>query len=107
LEEIMKKILCMACAVVILSASSAFGACTAEDFQKEVLAMQTSLVALANTPEKLAEVNAALEKEFNPEVLEFSQLAQNANGDAVKTQEMLDKGCDLYSRMNKKIDSLK
>ena len=96
----MKKLVLSVCAFMILFTSNAFGACTAEEFQKEVLAMQTTIAELAKDPDKLAKVNTEMESKFKDEMLEFAQFAQGAAGDPAKSQEMLDKGCALYGKMN-------
>ena len=103
----MKKLVLAACMCVFLSVPAAYGACTAQDFQKEVMDLQTNMTELSKDPAKVAQANEALEKEFQAEVMEFAKMAQNAAGDPAKAQEMLDKGCDLYGRMNKRLNEFK
>ena len=103
----MLKKLCLACAFVVLSASTAFAACTIEEFQKEVTDMQGHMTALSQDQAKFQKVNEEFEKLFSAELMEFAQFAQTAAGDPAKQQEMLDKGCDLYGRMNKKLEEYK
>ena len=103
----MKKLVLSVCAFIILFASNAFGACTAEEFQKEVMAMQTTLAELSKDSDKFAKINAEMEAQFKNEILGFAQFAQGAAGDPAKAQEMLDKGCDLYGRMNTYLKSQK
>ena len=71
----MKKLILAVCMCMFLSVPVAYAACTAQDFQKEVM--------------------------------EFAKMAQTAAGDPAKSQEMLDKGCDLYGRMNKRLNEFK
>jgi uncharacterized protein HemX len=103
----MKKIVCLACALIILSASVVFGACTAEDFQKELVAMQATMAALDAGADKTQQISDELEKSFGSEMEEFALLVQEAATDAAKKQPMLDKGCDLYHRINAKLNELK
>ena len=102
-----KKALLFAVAMLLAGGAFAKAGCTAEDFQKEVMAMQTTMTELSKDSDKLAKANADLEKKYNDEIMEFAKFAQSAAGDKVKAQEMLDKGCDLYSRMNKTLNEYK
>ena len=104
----MKKLLIAVCAVFILSMPvAANAACTAQEFQKEVMDMQNSMTELSKTPDKMAKANEAIEKEYKDEIMDFAKMAQESAGDAAKAQAMLDKGCDLYGRMNKRINEFK
>ena len=104
----MKKLLLVICAVFLLASPVvANAACTAQEFQKEVMDLQTNLTELSKDQSKVLKANEAIEKEFNTEVMEFAKFAQTAAGDASKTQEMLDKGCDLYGRMNKRLQEFR
>ena len=104
----MKKLFLALCAVFVLSLPVAADAgCTAQDFQKEVMDMQTTMTELSKSSDKMTKANAAMEKEFQAEILDFAKLAQTAAGDPAKTQEMLDKGCVLYGRINKKLNEFK
>ena len=103
----MKKLILAVCVCMFLSVPVAYATCTAQDFQKEVMDLQTNMTELSKDPAKVAEANEALEKEFQAEVMEFAKMAQNAAGDPAKAQEMLDKGCDLYGRMNKRLNEFK
>jgi hypothetical protein len=102
----MKKILCLACALLICSAFTAFAACTGEDFQKEVMSMKTTMSAFGQDADKMAKVAAAMEQ-YNQELGEFAELVQSASADPQKVQAMLDRGCDLYSKINKTLAELK
>ena len=104
----MKKLLIAVCAVFILSMPvAANAACTAQEFQKEVMDMQNSMTELSKTPDKMAKANEAIEKEYQTEIMDFAKMAQESAGDPAKAQAMLDKGCDLYGRMNKRINEFK
>jgi hypothetical protein len=102
----MKKLLCLACALLISSASAAFAACTGEEFAKEVAIMQENVAELAKDAGKMEKATAAMEQ-YNRELAEFAELAQSAAADPQKVQSMLDRGCDLYSRINKTLVEFK
>ena len=102
-----KKALLLAVAMLLVGGTFAKAGCTAEDFQKEVLAMQATMTELSKDSDKLGRANAEVEKQYKDELLEFAKLAQSFGGDQSKAQEMLDKGCDLYSRMNKTLNGYK
>ena len=102
----MKKLVLAACMCMFLSVPMAYAACTAQDFQKEVMDLQTNMTELSKDPAKGAKASEALE-EFQAEAMEFAKMAQAASGDPAKAQEMLDKGCDLYGRMNKRLNEFK
>ena len=102
-----KKSFLLAVIMVLGMGAFAKAACSPQDFQKEVMAMQTTMTEMSKDPEKFAKINEEFEKMFSPELMEFAKMAQGAAGDPTKTQEMLDKGCDLYGRMNKMLNENK
>ena len=104
----MKKLLLAICAVFLLAMPvAANAACTAQEFQKEVADMQNSMTELSKTPDKMNKANEAIEKEYQTEIMDFAKMAQESAGDPAKVQTMLDKGCDLYGRMNKRLNEFK
>ncbi len=103
----MKKRILAGFLYLFFSVSPAYAACTAQDFQALVVDLQTSMTSLSHDPAKLAAANAAIEKEFQSEMLEFATMADSAAGDPAKMQAMLDKGCDLYGRINKRMSDFR
>jgi hypothetical protein len=93
--------------MVLLFAAEAFGACTVEDFQKELNSMQASVAELAKDTDKYAKVGNMIEQEYKAELEAFAKMTSEAAGDAQKAQAMLDKGCDLYARINKSLEAFK
>ena len=102
-----KKALLFAVAMLFASGVFAKAGCTAEEFQKEAMAMQAVMTELSKNPEKFAKANAEFEKTYSDEMMEFAKFAQSAAADPAKAQEVLDKGCDLYGRMNKTLNEYK
>ena len=102
-----KKTLLFAVAMLLAGGTFAKAGCTAEDFQKEVVAMQATMTELSKNSDKATKANAEIEKKYNDELMEFMKFAQTAAGDTAKAQEVLDKGCDLYSKINKTLNEYK
>ena len=102
-----KKILLASALMVLCSGAFAEAACTPEEFQQEIMGMQNSIIEFSKDEAKLIEVNAAIEKEFNAEIMEFAQMSQGVGTDAGKAQELMDKGCDLYRRINARLAGFK
>ena len=103
----MKKLVLAVCMCLFLSVPAAWSACTAQEFQKVMAEMEATMGALSKDGAKMDAANAAIEKEFEAEAMEFGQMAQSAGGDPAKTQAVLDKGCDLYGRINKRLNEFK
>jgi DNA topoisomerase IA len=99
----MKKIVCFAGALLFFFAAESFAACTVEDFQKELATMEEAMTKVGQDPEKQAAMVAMFQKDYHAEIMEFQQLMSSTGGDQEKLQAAFDKGCDLYSRINKKL----
>ena len=106
-QVMLRKILIVSALMVFCSGAIAQAACTPEEFQNEVMGMQNSIVEFSKDANKLTEVNAVIEKEFSKEIMEFAQMSQSAAADPNKAQEIMDRGCDLYGRINKRLADFK
>ena len=98
----MKKILLTASLTLLLFASNAFGACTAQQFQEKLLAMQTALTDFMKaTPDKAEALNAEMEKMFDKDIKEFEAIATETSKSPTPEgqQKIMDMGCDLYDKM--------
>ena len=102
-----KKALLLAIALVLFGGAFVKAACTPEEFQKELVSMQATMAEVTKDADKFAKANAAFEEKYSAEIMELAQLTQAAAGDPSKTQEMLDKGCDLYRKMNETLNEYK
>ena len=106
----MKKLLSLIAMMLLFSASGAFAKCTAEEFQQLLVAMQTSLSEVAQKDSsKLQALNAEMEKLFTDDLREIEAMSNDvsASQDPAKAQELLDKSCVLYSKINEKIKEYK
>lgn len=106
----MKKLLCLAIAMLLFSASAAFSKCTPEEFQKMLVEMQTSLQEISKKDaSKLQELNKEMEALFTADLKELEGMTKDAasSQDATKAQALLDKSCVLYKKINEKINEYK
>jgi len=106
----MKKLLSLIVMLLLFSASSAFAACTAEEFQQLLVEMQTSLSEIAQKDSsKLQALNTDMEKLYTDDLKEIEAMSKDiqATQDAAKAQELLDKSCALYAKINAKINEYK
>ena len=106
----MRKLLSLIVMMLLFSASSAFAKCTAEEFQQLLVAMQTSLSEVAQKDSsKLQALNEEMEKLYTDDLKEIEAMSKDtaANQDPAKAQELLDKSCALYSKINEKINEYK
>jgi hypothetical protein len=99
----------MLCALAVFQVSSAFAACTAEQFQQELVSMQQSMAEVGKDQDKMSKLSAELESLFADELKEFTAMTQEVNGKPTPegAQALLDKGCELYKKMNVKIAEFK
>ena len=105
-----KKFVLLVVAMVMFSAGNGYSACTLEEFQSELMKMQQGLTEVAkNAPEKLTALNEEMEKLFGEDMKELEAMAAapEAHRSQEKQQALIEKSCELYKKINVKIDEFK
>ena len=96
--------------MLLFSANTALAKCTAEEFQQMLVEMQSSLQEISKKDSsKMQALNEEMQKLFMDDIKQLESMTKDtaASQDPEKAQELLDKSCVLYKKMNDKINEYK